>query len=186
MALTYSKQDGLGKPAPDFALKGVDGKTYCLDDFKASKALVIVFMCNHCPYVIATQGRINALARKYGPQGVRVIGINSNDVTRYPDDSFGEMVKRAAEQAFVFPYLLDEDQTVAKAYDAACTPDPYVYERSENQFLLRYRGQIDDNWKDEKAATRHALAEALDAILAGKAVSTDQKPAMGCSIKWKL
>ena len=186
MALTYSKQDELGKPAPDFVLKGVDGKTYRLDDFKNSKALVIVFMCNHCPYVIATQGRINALAKKYAPRGVGFIGINSNDAIRYPQDSFEEMVNRAREQGFVFPYLVDENQEVAKAYDAACTPDPYVYETSGEQFLLRYRGQIDDNWKDEKAATRHDLAEALDAILTGKPVSTDQKPAMGCSIKWKL
>jgi peroxiredoxin len=185
MALTYSKQEELGKMAPDFALKGADGKTYRLLDFKDAKAIVVVFMCNHCPYVIATQGRINALAKEYGPRGVKVIGINSNDVEEYPEDSLEEMTKRSREQGFVFPYLWDETQEVAKAYDAACTPDPYVFERTGNQFVMRYHGRIDDNWKDEKAVTRRELAEALDAVLAGKPVNPDQKPAMGCNIKWK-
>lgn len=190
MALTYSTPMVFGTVAPDFSLRGVapsgeDQKIYSLNDFKNSKALVVIFMCNHCPYVIAVQNRINALAKKYGPKGVQVVGINSNDPIEYPEDSFEEMKLRAQEQGYVFPYLQDESQTVAKAYDAVCTPDPFVFEKSGGQFLLRYHGRLDDNWKDEKSVTRHELAGALDAILSGESVEKDQKPAMGCSIKWK-
>lgn len=186
MALTYSVSEGLGMIAPDFSLPGVDGKIYSLADFKDAKALVIIFMCNHCPYVIAVQDRINALAATYLPKGAVVVGINSNDVSRYPEDNFEAMKVRAKEQGYVFPYLIDESQKVARAYDAACTPDPYVFENDgKGNFILRYHGRIDDNWKDPTAVTRNELAEALDAILSGKAVNPDQKPAMGCNIKWK-
>lgn len=185
MALTYSIPMKPGTPAPNFSLPGVDGKIYTLDHFKNSKALIVIFMCNHCPYVVATQGRINELAKKYGPKGISLVGINSNDATEYPDDSFEEMKKRAREEGFNFPYLHDETQEVAKQYDAACTPDPYIFEQVKGQFLLRYHGRIDDNWKDEKAVTRRELATALDAILAGSPVDPEQKPALGCNIKWK-
>jgi peroxiredoxin len=185
MALTYSTEEELGKPAPDFALPGVDGKTYGLSDFSGSKALVIVFMCNHCPYVIAVQDRINALAKDYASKRVALVGINSNDPVRYPDDDFEAMKRRAKEQGFAFPYLHDATQRTAKDYNAVCTPDPYVFERVGDQFLLRYHGRIDDNWKDESAVKRRDLALALDAILSGKPVSPEQVPSMGCSIKWK-
>ncbi len=185
MALTYSTASKSGDLAPSFKLPGVDGKTYSLDDFKSAKGLIVVFMCNHCPYVVAVQGRINALAREFAAKGVQLIGINSNDSKKYPDDGFEAMKVRAREEGYVFPYLFDETQSVARAYDAACTPDPYVYENVEGKFLLRYRGRIDDSWKDESAVKHRELAEAVQAMLSGKPISADQKPSMGCNIKWR-
>lgn len=188
MALTYSETPAqeIGKPAPEFALPGVDGKTWSLADFKEARALVVIFMCNHCPYVIAVQERINRLAKEFSSRGVRLVGINSNDPVRYPDDNFDAMKTRAAEQGYVFPYLQDRDQSVAKAYGAVCTPDPYVFENTGNQFKLRYHGRIDDNWKEESKVTRRELAEALESILEGGPGPDpkDQRPSMGCSIKW--
>ncbi len=185
MALTHSQTHQLGTPAPDFRLKGVDGKTYSLKDFSQAKALVVIFMCNHCPYVIAVQERINELAKEYSKRGVALVGINSNDPVQYPSDSFEAMQARAREQGFVFPYLQDESQEVARAYGAVCTPDPFVYENEGGQFKLRYQGRIDDNWKDPSAVKRRDLAETLDAILESKPVPSEQIPSMGCSIKWK-
>lgn len=186
MALTYSTASQLGSKAPHFKdLPGADGRPYSLADFKDRKALLVIFMCNHCPYVIAVQDRINALAKKYQPLGVGVIGINPNDPVKYPDDSLEKMKERARELGYVFPYVQDFTQNVAKAYDAVCTPDPYLYENVNGDFLLRYRGRIDDNWKDEKAVRVRDLAEAIEAILGRQPVAIDQKPSMGCSIKWK-
>lgn len=188
MALTYSSEVKRGSAAPAFSLPGVDGRTHSLDEYRRDesvKALVVIFMCNHCPYVIAVQDRINDLAREYGPKGVRVVGINPNDAERYPDDSFDAMKKRASEQGYVFDYLQDESQEAARAYNAVCTPDPYVYSRENGEFVLRYHGRIDDSWKEPEKVTRRELAEALNAILAGREPDADQKPAMGCSIKWK-
>lgn len=186
MALTYSKPGELGSLAIEFSLPGTDGKTYRLTDFTQSKALVFVFMCNHCPYVIATDVRINRLAQERLAKGVRFVGISSNDATHYPKDSFEAMKVRAKEQGYVFPYLYDEDQSVAKAYDAVCTPEFYVYANEGGSFVLRYKGRLDDNWKDESAVTQHDLADALTQIEQGSAPAPEsQKPAMGCSIKWK-
>lgn len=174
MALTYSEPVKLGERAPDFELPCTDGKSYCLSrDFKDSKALVIAFICNHCPYVHATQGGLNELARTYSAKGVRVLGINSNDSVKYPEDSFSAMKAKVQEWGFVFPYLHDETQEVAKAYGAVCTPDFYAFTPSQGGFALQYRGRLDD------------LAVALDLLLAGKALPPHSKPSMGCSIKWK-
>jgi peroxiredoxin len=175
----------LGSVAPDFSLPGVDGKIYSLATFAQAKALVVVFMCNHCPYVIAVQDRINALAREYLSKGVKLVAINSNDAEKYPDDSFEAMKVRAREKNYVFPYLRDESQKVARAYDAFCTPDFYVYANQGKNFVLKYSGRLDDHWKEPSQVTRRELALALDAILAGEEPSTDQKSSMGCSIKWK-
>lgn len=185
MALTYSEGLDTSKVAPSFKLQGVDQKKYALEDFSEFKAVVVVFMCNHCPYVIAVQDRINQLAKDYQKKGVQVIGINSNDTERYPEDSFEKMKERSQERSFVFPYLIDETQEVARSYGAVCTPDPMVFENVEGKFILRYHGRIDDSWKDESKVTRKDLAEALEAILGGNSVSPEQHPAMGCSIKWK-
>ena len=186
MALTYSENEELGKPAAPFRLPATDGRTYGLGDFADRKALVVIFMCNHCPYVKAVMERINSLARDYAPKGVAVVGINSNDAVKYPDDSFEAMRAEAESRGFGFPYLFDETQEVARAYGAVCTPDPYVYGRDENgDLVLRYHGRIDDNWKDPAAVTRRDLTAALDAILDGKPVEGEQVPSMGCSIKWK-
>jgi peroxiredoxin len=187
MALTESRNSELGAPAPDFALPGTDGRVWRLADFDRPevRALVVVFMCNHCPYVIAVQDRINRLAREHGPRGVRLIGINANDSEQKPADGFAAMQERAREQGYVFPYLHDESQATARAYDAVCTPDPFVYERTDAGFRLRYHGRIDDCWKDPAAVKSRDLAAALDAILAGQPVNPRQWPAMGCSIKWR-
>jgi peroxiredoxin len=185
MALTQSQVPKFGSQAPDFLLPGVDGKHWSLSDFKDRKALVIAFICNHCPYVIAVQGRINALAKEYAPKGVALIGINSNNAEKYPPDSFDAMKTRAREQGYVFPYLRDESQKVAREYGAVCTPDFFVYENAGGKFALRYAGRLDDSWKDESSVKRRDLALALDEILAGREPSRDQQASMGCSIKWK-
>jgi peroxiredoxin len=143
MALTYSTPTPLGSSAPDFLLPGVDGKNYSLASFKDARALVVIFMCNHCPYVIAVQERINQLAKDYASKGVKLIGISSNDVETYPEDSFEKMKQLSKERGFVFPYVIDETQEVARAYDAACTPDPYVYENQGGKFVLPNRRQLE-------------------------------------------
>lgn len=185
MALTYSSASKLGSKAPPFNLPGVDGKLYMLDSFHESKALLVIFMCNHCPYVIAVQDRINDLAKKYGKKGLAVIGINPNDPEKYPEDSMEAMQVRAREKDYQFAYVQDLSQKVAKEYDAVCTPDPYLYENVNGDFLLRYRGRIDDSWKDPTQVKKRDLAEAIEAILGNKTVKVEQTPSMGCSIKWR-
>ena len=185
MAPTYSAAPKLGSIAPDFSLQGVDGKIYSLRDFSNAKALTIVFMCNHCPYVVAVQDRIEALARKFRPRGAVLVGINSNDAVRYPDDSFEAMKVRAKEVGYSFPYLVDESQSVARAYGAVCTPDPYLFENVGGVFKLRYQGRIDDSWKEPAQVSETSLANAIEAVLDGSPISESQPPSMGCSIKWK-
>jgi peroxiredoxin len=172
----------MGSKAPSFKLKSVDGKTYSLSDFKDAKATVIMFICNHCPYVKAVEDRIIALQRDYHKKGVQLVGICSNDPTDYPDDRPESLLKRWREKEYGFPYLIDETQEVAKAYDAVCTPDIYVYDKNHK---LAYHGRIDDSWEDADKVTRRELREALDKIIAGQSPAADQKPSMGCSIKWK-
>jgi len=182
MALTYSEMIPLGKSAPAFSLTGIDERIYTLDSFNESKALVVMFLCRHCPYVKAVESRIAALANEFTPKGIHFVGINSNDIDKYPEDSPENMKLQAEEVGFKFPYLLDADQTVAKSYGAVCTPDIFVFDGNQK---LRYRGRIDDNWKDESKVTRKDLRNALESLLQDKSVSTDQIPSMGCSIKWK-
>jgi len=185
MALTYSEQSWIGQKAPEFSLIGVDGKKTSLSQFKDKKAVLVIFMCNHCPYVIAVRDRINQIAKDYAAQGVEVIGINSNNAEKYPEDSFEKMKEYAQKYGFVFPYLFDESQEVARAYQAVCTPDPYLLENVNGEFILRYQGRIDDSWQDASKITRHDLREAIDALLAKSNISKKQTPSMGCSIKWK-
>ena len=168
--------------ATSFRLSGVDSKTYSLENFSDKNVLVIIFMCNHCPYVKAVLQRLIDLQAKKEYQGVQLIGINSNDVDRYPDDSMENMQKITKERGINFPYLLDVSQETAKAYDAVCTPDIYVY-GAERKLL--YRGRIDDNWEDEEKVTQRNLKEAVDCIVAGKEVPSEQTSSIGCSIKWK-
>jgi peroxiredoxin len=190
MALTYSTRTPLGSQAPDFHLLDTSEVMQSLRDFRNAKVLVIVFICNHCPYVKAVRGRIQRLAAEGAEYGVQVVAINSNDSVRYPDDSFAAMRKEVAEQGYTFPYLWDETQAVARAYDAVCTPDFYVYKNETHHkdpvvFTLKYRGRLDDNWKDESAVKTRDLRAAVDEILAGRDPNPDQVPSMGCSIKWK-
>jgi len=186
MALTYSNGPQLGSEAPFFSLLcATSGKKITRDDFSDQKILTVIFMCNHCPYVKAVRSRINVIAQQYKSQNVALVGINSNDAENYPEDNFEAMKVESFQQGYTFHYLYDETQNVAKAYKAQCTPDPYVYENVDGKFLLRYQGQIDDNWKEEDQVKSHDLADAVESILSGQPVSTNQKPSMGCNIKWK-
>ena len=176
----------LGAPCPSFRLPAVDGKTYARDDFAASAALCVMFICNHCPYVKAVEDRLIRLARAFGGRGVQMVGICSNDAESYPDDSFDKLRDRWRDKEYGFPYLYDEAQDVARAFGAVCTPDIFVYDRGNDGLRrLAYRGRIDDSWKDESKVTRHELAEALEALVSGRAPSAQQRPSMGCSIKWR-
>lgn len=183
MVLTASTMLPLGTAAPDFSLPDTMGNIVKLSDFKGSPALLVIFMCNHCPYVKHVREGLAALAKEYQGRGVAVVGINSNDVENYPDDSPDKMAEEVMSAGYTFPYLFDETQEVAKAYRAACTPDFYVFDH--NQHLV-YRGQMDDSRpKSGDPVTGQDLRAALDAVLAGKDVPADQVPSAGCNIKWK-
>jgi peroxiredoxin len=182
MALLESTMPPLGTPAHDFSLEGIDSKTHSLKSYSEKEIIVIIFMCNHCPYVKAVLKRIIALQNEFIDRGVQFIGINSNDATRYPDDSLENMKIIAKENDFSFPYLIDPSQEVAKSYDAVCTPDLYVYGKNRK---LVYRGRIDDNWEDSEKVTQQDLKLALENILSREVITSKQIPSMSCSIKWK-
>ncbi len=182
MVLTYSEMMELGSPAPEFHLPATDGGIYSLENFKDAKALLVVFSCNHCPYAKAVEDRLIAIGRDYKEQGLAMVLINSNDSVKYPDDDFEHMKARAVEKRFPFPYLWDESQAVARAYRAACTPDPFLF---DGQRRLAYRGRIDDNWKEPEKVTRQDLRAAIEAVFGGRPVPVEQVPSMGCNIKWK-
>jgi peroxiredoxin len=179
---TYSKPIALGAPAPEFQdLPGVDGKTYALADVRGRTATVVVFSCNHCPYVQAYEDRINAIARDYAAAGVALIAINANDTAAYPDDRFEKMVERARQKGFVFPYVRDDTQRVATAYGAECTPEVFVVGADGR---ICYHGGIDDNYRDPEKVAHHFLRDALDDIVAGRPIAQPETRAIGCSIKW--
>ena len=166
-----------------FTLPGVDEKTYSPADFDDAAVLAVIFWCNHCPYVRHLRDGLAQLARDYQPRSVAVVGISANDVANYPADSPAKMAAEAAAAGYIFPYLYDETQAVAKAYRAACTPDFYLFDKDQR---LVYRGQFDDSRPGNGVpVTGKDLRAALDALLAGKPVSPDQKPSIGCNIKWK-
>ena len=179
MALTESRDIPLGSPCPDFRLPSVDGKTVARDEFRDRAALVVMFICNHCPYVQAVEDRIIQLRREWAPRGVQLVGICSNDPTDYPDDRPEKLLERWRAKDYGFPYLIDESQDVARAFGAVCTPDIYVFDRERR---LAYHGRIDDNWKDAGKVTKRELAAALDAVLAGKTPATPQLNSIGCSL----
>jgi peroxiredoxin len=172
----------LGTPAPAFALPVATGGVCRLDSFDGARALLVVFTCNHCPYARAVEDRLIDIGRDYAPRGLGMILINSNDAANYPDDSFEKMRERAEAGQYPFPYAFDESQAVARAYGAACTPDPFLFDA---QRRLVYRGRIDDNWQEPDKVTRQELRAAIEAVLEGRPVDADQRPAMGCNIKWK-
>jgi peroxiredoxin len=171
---------GLGAPAPDFDLPGVDGKNYSLSSFKDKPVLVVIFSCNHCPYVKAYEDRMVSIQRDYAGKGVQFVAINSNDDKAYPEDSFPEMVKRAKEKGFNFPYLRDEPQKVVEAYGGVCTPHAFAFDAGRR---LRYRGRIDDS-KEASKVTTNDLRNALEDLIAGREVRTPDTRPFGCSIKW--
>ncbi len=182
MALTPSAMFALGTPAPDFALPDTEGRTVSRKDF-AGKPLLVAFLCNHCPYVKHVANDLAALARTYQGKGIGVVGISSNDVANYPDDSPAHMKAEARQRGYTFPYLYDESQAVARAYRAECTPDFFLFDMAHR---LVYRGQMDDSRpKNGKPVTGADLTRAVDNLLAGKPQAELQVPSMGCNIKWK-
>lgn len=183
MVKTASTMLPLGTKAPDFSLKNVDGTTVSLADFSDAKALLVVFMCNHCPFVKHIADGLAQLAQQYQARGVAVVGINSNDTAAYPADNLENMAIEARQRGYTFPYLLDETQEVAKQYRAACTPDFYLFDEAQN---LVYRGQLDSSRPDSGVpVTGEDLRAALDAVLAGDEPVSEQRPSIGCNIKWR-
>jgi peroxiredoxin len=183
MALTPSTMLPLGTQSPSFKLLETDGRLVALDDFKEAPALLVAFICNHCPYVKHVRHELARLGAEYQRKGVAVVGINSNDAANYPEDSPEMMVKEKQDVGYMFPYLYDDTQAVARAYNAACTPDFFVFDRNRK---LIYRGQMDASRPGNGIpVTGEDLRSALDAALAGKSAPTDQRPSMGCNIKWK-
>jgi peroxiredoxin len=172
----------IGSQAPDFNLPGVDGKNYSLNSFKDNRALIVIFSCNHCPYVQAYEDRIKQIQEDYKTEGVSVVAINSNEDMNYPDDSFENMKKRSSEKNFNFPYLRDDDQSVARAYDATHTPEIFLFDK---QRKLAFHGKIDDNWQEPNKVQNHYLKNALDELLEGKEISVPETFTIGCTIKWK-
>lgn len=182
MVKTASTMLPLGTQAPDFRLPNIDGTQVSLSDLSHGKALVVMFICNHCPFVKHIAGELVKLYEDYQPKGVHFVGISSNDITTHPDDSPEAMKSEAKVQGYRFPYLYDKTQAVAKAYRAACTPDIFVF---DHQQKLVYRGQIDDSRpRNGKPVTGADLRAALDAILSGQSVPEQQTPSIGCNIKW--
>src|SRR3989344_5878419 len=177
---TQNLKLNIGDKAPDFSLKGVDGKTYSLNDFRGKRFLIVVFMCNHCPYVQGSIERLKAIQSDYGIKGTQVLGINSNDEINYPDDNYDKMVVYARDRKYNFVYLRDADQKVANVYGAQCTPECFVF---DGERKLTYHGRIDDSPKDESKATVTDLRNAVDALVHGRKVDIEMAPAIGCSIK---
>ncbi|HWF18114.1 MAG TPA: thioredoxin family protein [Verrucomicrobiae bacterium] len=183
MSLTPSTMLPLGTAAPDFRLPDTNGKIVSLADFKNAPALLVMFICNHCPYVKHIRLGLAQLGRDYQSKGVGIVAINSNDTANYPADCPAKMKEEAKSAGYMFPYLFDETQNVAKVYRAACTPDIFLFDAGQK---LVYRGQFDDSRPGNgKPVTGQDLRAALDAVLRGQPAPTDQKPSIGCNIKWK-
>jgi peroxiredoxin len=187
MARTPSTMVALGTLAPGFALPDVrTAKTVRLEDCAGRRALLVMFICRHCPFVVHVQGELAKLGRDYQGQEVGVVAISSNDAEGYPEDAPDSLAAQAREQGFVFPYLFDETQAVARAYEAACTPDFFLFRRETDGFRLAYRGQLDDSRPGNgKPVTGVDLRRALDAVLSGAPVSDPQHPSFGCNIKFR-
>ena len=171
----------IGSKLPEFNLPATDGKNYSPGSFNSSKVLVVMFTCNHCPYVQAYEDRLIKLQSDFKDKGISFVAINSNDENNYPQDSFENMIKRAKEKSSNFSYLRDKTQEVARRFGATRTPEVFVFDKER---ILRYHGEIDDNWKELDKVTKHTLREALDALLSNKPVSEPETHAIGCTVKW--
>lgn len=183
MVRTESTMLPLGTKAPAFTLPNTEGQPVTLSDYENSKALLVIFMCNHCPYVKHVADELKKLADDYADQGLGVVGISSNDAENYPDDSPAAMAQEKADRGYQFEYLYDEDQSVAQAYRAACTPDFYLFNAAQE---LAYRGQLDGSRPNSGIpVTGEDLRAAIDAVLAGNSAPKTQRPSLGCNIKWK-
>jgi len=175
----------VGDKAPDFSLKNVDGKVVSLSDYRSQKGAIVIFTCNHCPYAKLYEDRIIALHQEYAPKGFPVIAINPNAPEIVPEDSYENMQKRAKEKNYPFPYLFDETQEIARAYGATKTPHVFLLKNDGEAFTVAYIGAIDDSPNDPKKVQKRYLAEAIDALLAGKPVPTPETKAIGCSVKYR-
>lgn len=185
MSLLYSKPLPIGWPAPDFQLRNAtDDQAYSLANFKNKQGLLIVFTCNHCPYAQAAWPLTIKLYNQFKDQ-VHLAAINPNDSSQYPEDSFDQMKVLARDLQLPFPYLHDATQQVAKAYQAQCTPDLYLFKNDGSRFTLFYHGRINDNWQNPSAVTQENLEDALQKLIAGENPPAEHPPSMGCSIKWK-
>ncbi len=183
MARTPSTMLPLGTPAPDFQLPDTDGRTVSLSDYADRDALVVMFICNHCPFVKLVADELAKIGHDYAEKSVGIVAINSNDVENYPDDAPDKMAEEKAARGYPFPYLFDEDQSVAQAYRAACTPDFYVFDKHRK---LTYRGQMDGARPgNDQPVDGSDLREAIEAALAGREIA-EQIPSIGCNIKWKV
>ena len=183
MASTETPICDFGWQAPQFSLPGVDGKTYSLEDISGPKGTLVMFICNHCPYVIAVQARLIRDAKELQEIGIGVVAINSNDAVRYPSDNFDAMKEVAAEKGYHFPYLFDENQSVARSYDAVCTPDFFGFNADLG---LQYRGRLDASRKETAPAdAKRELFEAMEMVAKTGQGPREQTPSMGCSIKWR-
>ena len=170
-----------GDSAPDFSLKGIDDETHSLESYTGSKGLLVIFMCNHCPYVKAKIDAIKQIHEKFN-ENIAIVGINSNDSTEYPDDSFENMKKIASEKGMKFDYLVDDKQDVARRYGAVCTPDPFLFDEDRK---LIFHGRIDNAMNPDATATENTMQNNLKKFLAGEKIEKDFDPSIGCSIKWK-
>ncbi|MEN3040135.1 MAG: thioredoxin family protein [Bacteroidia bacterium] len=175
----------VGDKAPDFSLKNVDGKIVSLSDYAKEKGVIVIFTCNHCPYAKLYEERIIALHKEFAPKGFPVVAINPNAPEIVPEDSYENMQKRAKEKNYPFPYLFDEKQEVARAYGATKTPHVFLLQNQENGFSVAYIGAIDDNPNDPKKVQKRYLAEAIEALIAGKPVPVSETKAIGCSVKYR-
>lgn len=183
MARTPSTMLPLGTPAPDFSLPNIDGTDVSLEDFSEAPALLVVFMCNHCPFVIHLADALAEFGKEYTEKGLAMVGISSNDVSTHPDDAPDKMRYEAENRGYVFPYLYDQTQEVAKAYRAACTPDFFLFDKDRK---LVYRGQFDSTRPESgQKPTGEDLRAAVDAVLAGRTPPEEQTPSLGCNIKWR-
>jgi peroxiredoxin len=171
----------LGLPCPPYELPDVFGGRYGLADDEHAQALLVVFSCAHCPYARAVEDRLIALHREHAPHGLATVVICSNDPTAYAEDAPPMLRQQAEQKGYPFPYLIDSDQAVARAFDAACTPDFFLFDANRR---LRYRGRLDDHWKDANKVTKRELSDAISALLHGHTVAAEQFPSLGCSIKW--
>jgi peroxiredoxin len=171
----------LNDPAPDFRLKGIDGAEHALADYGEAPVLVVVWSCNHCPYVQAYEDRLIAFTRDHAERGVRLVAINSNSAVSHPEDSFERMVERASAKGFNFDCLRDETQEIARAYGAQRTPEVFVFDADRR---LRYQGGIDDSWDNPRAVSRSSMRDAVEALLSGQDPNPSSTPAVGCTVKW--
>jgi peroxiredoxin len=186
-ALGVSAQTGyiVGDKAMNIKLKDINGSVISFDDFRSAKGFIVVFTCNHCPFSVKYEDRINALAGKYNKESYQVIAVNPNDSIQYPEDSYTGMKKRAKDKGFVFPYLLDDTQVVAKTYGATKTPHVFLLQKEGNDYIVKYIGAIDDNTDNAAAVKVNYVDQAINELDAGKPVSVPTTKAIGCGIKWK-